>query len=84
MPNSNSGSDEDSVELRFNVPRWVAEVVDAHCSAKRMSRTDIAKGVMDKWARNELHLASVIGRVTRGNGNVPPPEPPSGWGELGA
>jgi hypothetical protein len=34
--------------------------------------------VMAQWARSELHLASVIGRVTRGNGN----EKPSGWGDL--
>ena len=72
--------DEETVELRFNVPRWVAEVIDAHCAAKRISRTDVARSVMGQWAKNELHLAMVVGRVTRGNGT----EHPSDWGALGS
>lgn len=77
-------TDDDVVELRFNVPRWVAEVVDAHVSAKRLSRTDVAKAVMDRWARSELHLAMVVNRVSKSNGSVPPVEPPSDWGGLGS
>ena len=69
------GLSEEPVELRFNVPRWVAEVLDAHCAARRMHRTDCANGVMAHWAKEELHLAMVVGRVTRGNGNVTP----DGW-----
>jgi hypothetical protein len=72
---SNPVLEEETVELRFNVPLWVAEVLDAHCAAKRMHRTVCAKGVMAHWAKEEVHLAMVIGRVTRGNGNVTP----DGW-----
>ena len=82
MPHTTS--DDEVVELRFNVPRWIAEVVDAHCAAKRMNRTDIAKAVMDKWARSELHLAMVVTRVTKGNGIAPPVESPSAWGDIGS
>jgi hypothetical protein len=70
--------EDDQVELRFNVPRWVAEVIDAHVSAKRLPRTAVAANVVANWAKSEIHLATVVGRVTRGNGNVTP----SAWGDL--
>jgi hypothetical protein len=70
--------EDDVVEMRFNVPKWVAEVIDAHCTAKRLPRTAQCASVLANWAKNEIHLATVVGRVTRGNGNVTP----SGWGDL--
>ncbi len=77
MPNP---TDDDTVEMRFNVPRWIAEVVDAHCLAKRVPRTDQARSILAQWARSEIHLATIVGRVTRGKGD----EKPSDWGELDA
>ena len=75
--------EDDVVELRFNVPRWIAEVIDAHVAAKRLPRTAVATGWITDRARSELHLAMMMSRTTRGNGNVPPSEHPSGWGDLG-
>lgn len=69
---------DEIVELRFNVPRWVADVLDAHCSAKRLPRTKMCESVMCAWAAPTMHLANVVGRVTRGNGF----EKPSGWSDL--
>ena len=80
MPNP---ADDDVVELRFMVPRWVAEVIDAHVAAKRAdSRIHLAKKVFSEWARSEIHLATVVGRVTRGNGKAPPVDAHSDWGGL--
>jgi hypothetical protein len=42
----------------------------------------LAKKVFSEWARSEIHLATVVGRVTRGNGKAPPVDAHSDWGGL--
>jgi len=77
-----STPDEADVELRFNVPRWVVDVIDARVQAgigRQTSRNKISIAVMSTWARDQIHLATIVSRVTRGNGNGTP----SDWGDLG-
>lgn len=59
-----------SVELRGECPRQTVDVLDAISAARRISRTELVNQVLGEWARQQLHEASLIHRVTRGNPGV--------------
>jgi len=70
--------DTTSVELRGPCPREVVDVLDAFCSARRITRTELVNRILTKWAADRLHEATLLERVTRGN-----PKPAhSGFGDL--
>ena len=57
----------DDVEIRFQAPRELADVADAYAIAHRKTRTEVLLEVMRNWAEHQVHVASVISRVTRRN-----------------
>lgn len=57
----------DDVEFRFTAPRHLAEVADAYAIAHRKTRTEVLLEVVQQWADHQVHVATVIGRVTRRN-----------------
>lgn len=69
---------DDLVELRANCPRQIVDVLDAVSGARRITRTVLVLQILNKWAKEQLHEATVVARVTRGN----PPPMDSGWGPL--
>lgn len=62
---------DDSVELRMQSPRLVIDILDAVSTARRISRTELANRVLEKWAKGVIHELSVVEKVTRGNPSVP-------------
>jgi hypothetical protein len=72
-----SGS-PDTGELRGQTPKSILAVIDAVAIAKRKNRIDIVNHVMLAWAKEQVHLATVIANTTRGN----PPLPDTDWGRL--
>lgn len=52
------------VELRGDMPREVADMLDAVSAARRMSRIELANKILAKWAEDKRHEAEVIQRVT--------------------
>lgn len=64
-------SDEVQVELRGPISRWIADVLDAVSLARRVSRTEVVNTVLEEWAKERLHEASLLTRVSRGNGSQP-------------
>jgi hypothetical protein len=66
------------VELRGSMPAAIVAVIDAVAIAKRKNRMDVVNSVMLRWAKDQLHLATVVGNTTRGN----PPLPETDWGRL--
>lgn len=70
----NSPNDQ-MVEMRFDVPRAVFDVVDAFRSAKRLSKDAIGRMIVTDWAREQMHVHKVMGNVTRGKAI----DAPSGW-----
>ena len=69
---------DESIELRMQTPRLVVDILDAVSQARRISRTELANRVLDKWARAVLHEMSVVERVTKGN----PPLPAPSWNDT--
>lgn len=62
--------DNGAVELRGLTPKWVADLLDAVAIARGdgSSRMDVANQVLAEWSKKKIHEASVIQRITRGNG----------------
>lgn len=63
--------------MRFDVPRAVADVFEATRIAKRMTKDALGRLIFTEWAREQAHMAKVIGNVTRGKGI----DVPSQWGD---
>ena len=61
----------DEVEIRFMAPRELADVADAYAIAHRQNRTEVLLEVMRKWAEHQVHVATVIARVTRRHPKAP-------------
>lgn len=57
-------------ELRQQAPRLVIDVLDAVSQARGLTRTDLVNELLGEWAARQLHEASLIHRVTRGNPDV--------------
>lgn len=56
------------VELRGDIPRDVADVLDAVSQARRVSRMELVTSVLQEWADAKLHEATLVVRVTRSEG----------------
>ena len=69
---------DDLVEYRGKAPKGVLAVVDAFAIAKRTDRTAIINRILLGWAKEQIHLSTVVANTTRGN----PPLPESDWGAL--
>lgn len=57
------------VELRGMAPRETVDVLDAVSTARRMSRNELVLEVLCDWVRDQVHVATVIARVTQSNGH---------------
>lgn len=59
----------DLVELRGDVPEHVIAVIDAVVqSTPGASRMSVVREILDRWARQKVHEATLVGRVVRGHG----------------
>lgn len=65
----------DLVELRQNIPAATAQLLDAVALARQCSRAEVVAEVLNEFAARRLHEATVIARVTRGNGASKEPHP---------
>lgn len=70
--------EEEVVEIRLNVPRAVADVLDASSIANRGSRNALVLRILTRWAHNKHHEASLVARAAR----VDPPGPDTEWGSM--
>jgi len=69
---------EDTVELRGWTPKNTIAVIDAVAIANRVDRFDVVNAVLLRWARKQVHVATVVGNVTQSN----PSLSDSAWSEL--
>lgn len=61
----------DDVEIRFMAPRRLTEVADAIAIAHRKNRSEVLLEVIAAWADQQVHVATLIHRVTRGTPGAP-------------
>lgn len=60
------------VELRGDVLREHVDVIDAVAqSIPGASRTSVLRDIIAEWVQREIHRATLVCRVTQGNGSAP-------------
>lgn len=64
-----SRSADEQVELRGPCPKWIADVLDAVGIARDESRMGLVIEILGEWAHKKMREATLIHRVTRGNGS---------------
>lgn len=71
--------DDTKVEMRGDVPQWAAQVFEGVCRGRGLTKDALLSQVLVEWAKKEVHVASLVERLTRGNGDGSP----SQWGSDG-
>lgn len=66
--------DDDTVEVRFNVPRAVYDVFDAVRMGRNMNKSKLAIQIFVDWADREAHVSTLVQRITRGKAIASPAE----------
>jgi hypothetical protein len=62
-------ADPSDIEIRGYLPRDLIDLMDAIVIANPgLSRIDLIRRVMGKWAERKRHEAILIGRLSRSNG----------------
>lgn len=61
--------DEDLVDVRTKLDAETNRVLDAVAHATGRDKSAIVREVMAEWAKQEVHKATVIVRLTRGKGD---------------
>ncbi len=61
----------DTVELRGEIPRDIADVVDAVSIAEGRTRTQQVTVILGEWAERQRRIASVLHKITRCNPTAP-------------
>lgn len=62
--------DAELIDVRGPLPRWQIDVLDAIVQATPgESRINLLRQIVGQWCERELHKASLLRRVTRGNGS---------------
>lgn len=59
----------DPVELRGDCNRDVVDIIDAVAKARRMNRTQVWLEVVEQWAKEKVHEATLVTRMARGKGS---------------
>lgn len=72
--------DDTKVEMRGDVPQWTAQVFEAVRRGRGMTKDGLLSQIMVEWAKQETHVAVLVQRLTRGNGDGTPTQ----WGGDGA
>ena len=56
------------VEIRFDVDRDIADILDAVSKANRMPRNALAASILKQWSDEKVHEATLVTRLARGKG----------------
>ena len=62
--------DRQKVEVRQDIDRNITDVIDAVARASRASRSEMVESILAAWARRKLMEATLVERLSRGNGPV--------------
>lgn len=64
---------KDDTELRTDIPKWVMGAIDAESinRGSDCSRKQVVNDVLEHWARQKIHEATVLLRLTEGNPVLP-------------
>ena len=58
------------IDLRTKITERANQVLEAHALAKNLDKSEIVRAILDEWAAREIHVSTVILRVTRSEGSA--------------
>lgn len=58
----------DLVDLRAKITELTNQVLEAHSRAKSLDKSEIVRAVLEEWAKKEVHVATLVQRLTRVEG----------------
>lgn len=57
-------------DLRAKVTERTDQVLEAHSRARNLDKSELVRKILDEWAANEIHVATMVHRLTRGEGSA--------------
>ncbi len=58
----------DLIDLRAKITEKANQVLEAHARAHNVDKSEVVRQVLTNWAEKECHVATLIQRLTRGEG----------------
>ena len=59
------------IDMRARITERAAQVLEAHARAHTVDKADVVRAVLDEWAAKEIHVATMVQRLTRSEGGRP-------------
>ena len=59
----------DLIDLRAKITERANQVLEAHAIAFGLEKSEVVRKALDEWAERQIHISSVICRLTRGEGD---------------
>ena len=57
------------VDLRAKITERANQVLEAHVLAHNLEKSDVVRRVLDEWAAKELHVSTLVVRLSRSEGD---------------
>lgn len=58
------------IDMRARITERTAQVLEAHARAHNVDKADVVRAVLDEWAAKQIHVATLVGRLTRSEGGT--------------
>ena len=58
----------DLIDLRAKIDEPTNQVLEAHSRAHDIDKSEVVRKVLREWAKKEVHVATLVTRLTRGEG----------------
>ena len=56
------------IDLRAKITERSNQVLEAHARARNVDKSEIVRKVIDEWASHQIHVATMVHRLTRSEG----------------
>jgi hypothetical protein len=60
----------DLIDLRAKITERANQVLEAHAIAFGLEKSEVVRKALDEWAERQIHISSVICRLTRSQGDA--------------
>ena len=60
----------DLIDLRSKIDEATNQVLDAHARAHDIDKSEVVRKVLREWAKKEVHVSTLVIRMTRSEGGT--------------
>ena len=58
---------DEIAEMRGDVPKWTTSVFEGVRRGRNLTKDSLLAQIMVEWAQREIHVATMVQRLSRGN-----------------